>query len=201
MAARRVFDICAAVIGLLLATLLFPVVALAIRATSPGPVFFRAPRLGRNAAPITVLKFRTMTSSVSGPAVTVMGDSRITGVGHLLRRSKIDELPQLINVLRGDMAIVGPRPEAVAYQHWYVGDYATMLSVRPGITSLASVHYRNEEADLASLIADVGNHEVAYRQIWEKKMALDRPITQGWRLRDDVNMVAATIAAIVRRSS
>ncbi len=145
---KRVFDILLSTILLIIVLPLFIIIAVAIKLDSPGPVFYRATRAGRGGVPFKLYKFRTMVVDADkrGPGVTVAGDSRVTRVGRVLRRTKLDELPQLINVLQGDMSLVGPRPEDLRYVAMYTPEQRMVLSVRPGITGAASVHYRNEEA-------------------------------------------------------
>ena len=152
---KRTLDFTAAALGLLLLSPLLLLVALLIRLDSRGPVFFRQVRVGRHGQPFRIFKFRTMSHAPAvpgsaGPQLTVAGDARITRVGALLRRTKIDELPQLIDVLRGTMSLVGPRPEVPHYvQHYPPESRERVLSVRPGITDFASLRYRNENALLA----------------------------------------------------
>src|SRR5262245_26418275 len=118
---RRVIDIVVAGLGLVLVAPLMAAIAILVRATSPGPVLFRQERIGRGLAPFRLLKFRTMVADAPsrGPAITVGADPRVTGVGAFLRRTKLDELPQLVNVMRGDMSLVGPRPEVPAFVALY----------------------------------------------------------------------------------
>jgi len=148
---KRLLDIAAASAGLLLLAPLLGLVALSIKLDSPGPVLFRQERIGRGFRPFWILKFRTMRQSEApGPAITAENDPRITRLGRFLRRSKIDELPQLVNVLKGDMSLVGPRPEVPRYVETFQRDYEEILAVRPGLTDLASLKYRNESALLGS---------------------------------------------------
>ena len=149
---KRSFDLLAAGAGLLALAPLFALLALLIKLDSPGPVFFRQWRVGRHGEPFRIFKFRTMTvqQRPGGPEVTVAGDARITRTGAVLRRWKLDELPQLIDVLRGTMSLVGPRPEVPRYvAHYPPAWRERLLSVRPGITDFASVRYRNENELLA----------------------------------------------------
>ena len=149
---KRALDIGLAGLGLLVLAPLLAAVALLIRLESRGPVFFRQTRVGRHGKPFRIFKFRTMAHAPQGggPQLTVAGDERITRVGAVLRRTKLDELPQLIDVLRGTMSLVGPRPEVPRYvEHYPPGDRERVLSVRPGITDFASLRYRDENTLLA----------------------------------------------------
>jgi lipopolysaccharide/colanic/teichoic acid biosynthesis glycosyltransferase len=149
---KRTFDLIAAGAGLLALAPLFALLALLIKLDSPGPVFFRQWRVGRHGEPFRIFKFRTMTvqQQPGGPEVTVAGDARITRTGAVLRRWKLDELSQLIDVLRGTMSLVGPRPEVPRYvAHYPPAWRERLLSVRPGITDFASVRYRDENELLA----------------------------------------------------
>jgi len=149
---KRLVDVLAAAAGLLLLAPLFALIAVAIKLESPGPVFFRQERVGRHGRPFRIFKFRTMTVAPpsGGVPLTVAGDRRITRIGALLRRSKLDELAQLIDVLRGTMSLVGPRPEVPRYVAHYPAEWRErLLSVRPGITDFASVRYRDENELLA----------------------------------------------------
>jgi len=148
---KRLFDILFSSFGLFLLAPLFLVVVTWIRLDSKGPVFFKHPRVGKGFKPFALYKFRTMVDRAAdhGPPITVDGDSRITRAGRFLRRYKIDELPQLINVLRGEMSLVGPRPEVSSYVQMYREHYADILAVHPGITDFASIKYRSESALLA----------------------------------------------------
>jgi lipopolysaccharide/colanic/teichoic acid biosynthesis glycosyltransferase len=147
---KRCFDFLMSLAGLLFLLPVFLVVSLLIKMDSCGPVFFRQERVGRYGAVFRILKFRTMkTGGNGGMQITVGRDARITRIGYFLRRYKIDEFPQLINVLAGDMSLVGPRPEVSRYVACYPNDVRDIvLSVRPGITDLASIEYREESAIL-----------------------------------------------------
>lgn len=150
---KRGLDLFGAAAGLLVLWPLFGLIALAIRLESPGPVFFRQERVGRHGIPFRIFKFRTMTLGPPSGAIplTVAGDQRITRLGGFLRRTKLDELAQLIDVFRGTMSLVGPRPEVPRYVEHYPPQWrARLLSVRPGITDFASVRYRNENELLAN---------------------------------------------------
>ena len=154
---KRLLDVVAALLGLLLLAPAFLLIAAAIRLESPGPVFFRQERVGRHGRPFRIYKFRTMAEAQAGsggPQVTAAGDSRVTRVGAWLRRFKLDELAQLIDVLRGTMSLVGPRPEVPRFVEHYPQEWRErLLSVRPGITDFASVRYR-DEGELLAAAAD-----------------------------------------------
>src|SRR5882724_6515035 len=147
---KRVFDILMATIGLILLSPLFLLVALLIKLDSAGPIFFRQERIGKRFRPFFIYKFRTMVENAAqiGTEITYGNDPRITRIGRLLRKTKIDELPKIINVLKGEMSLVGPRPEIRQYVELFRKDYEEILKIRPGITDLASVKYRDEAAVL-----------------------------------------------------
>lgn len=148
---KRSFDVAASAGGLLLLAPVLAASAIAVRLTSKGPAFFLQERVGRNFKPFRIVKFRTMVvdaPKLGGPLTQGSRDPRITAVGRFLRKSKIDELPQLWNVLKGEMSLVGPRPEVAKYVEMFRDDYAEILSIRPGITDPASIKYRNEAAEL-----------------------------------------------------
>ena len=152
MSAKRVMDLLGASLGLLVFSPVLLACAVAVKLSSPGPVFFRQERVGLHGKPFRIRKFRTMrVTDGSGLQVTAAGDARITAVGRLLRRSKLDELPQLIDVLVGNMSIVGPRPEVPRYMAQYPqAARERILSVRPGITDNAAIAFRDEERMLAA---------------------------------------------------
>ena len=149
---KRLMDIVIAIIGLILFSPVMLLCALLVKLTSKGPAFFKQERIGLNFQPFQILKFRSMIVDAPklGAAVTVDGDPRITTIGRLMRKSKMDELPQLLNVLKGDMSVVGPRPEVPEYVNLFEADYQELLSVRPGITDISSITYRYEEEILAA---------------------------------------------------
>jgi lipopolysaccharide/colanic/teichoic acid biosynthesis glycosyltransferase len=160
---KRTFDIMLSAAGLLTLLPLFAVIAVLVKAGSRGPVFFRQKRMGRNFKPFYLYKFRTMVDGADkkGPLVTTGGDSRVTGAGRILRKTKLDELPQLINVFMGDMSLVGPRPEVEKYVMLYEPDYRVVLSIRPGITDISSIEFRDEE----SVLKAQENPEEYYRKV------------------------------------
>ena len=147
---KRAFDLaCCLVVGPV-AALLGTVIAVFVWVRSGRPVLYRGRRMGRGGIEFDILKFRTMTTDGSGPGITSGGDPRITPTGRWLRRTKLDELPQLLNVLRGEMSLVGPRPEDPRYAAHYRDRFAEVLSVRPGITDPASLEFLDEAAMLAA---------------------------------------------------
>jgi lipopolysaccharide/colanic/teichoic acid biosynthesis glycosyltransferase len=144
--ARRALDLVAAGVGLVLLSPVLVLLALAVRLSSPGPALFRQTRVGQGSRPFTILKFRTMRAGSGGPQFTPAGDVRVTGVGRFLRHSGLDELPQLLNVLRGDMTLVGPRPETPALAGRYPQECRAVFTYRPGLTGPAQVRLRDKEA-------------------------------------------------------
>jgi len=144
---KRLFDIFFALFGLVALSPLLAVLALLVKACDGGPVFFRQQRIGQNGRPFWIMKFRSMRVDAErlGLSVTRDGDPRITGIGRVLRKTKLDELPQLWNVLKGEMSFVGPRPEVMRYVELYTPAQKEVLLLKPGITDLASIEFRNEE--------------------------------------------------------
>ena len=193
---KRLFDIAAAVIGLLLLSPLLVIVAVLIKLDSPGPVFFRQVRVGRYGRHFTIFKFRTMTAQQAGGAaqLTVAGDVRITRSGHWLRRYKVDELPQLIDVLRGTMSLVGPRPEVPRYVAQYPEAWRErVLSVRPGITDFASVHYRDEN----TLLARAADPEREYIDvILPSKLRYALHYVDNLTMADDLKVLGLTLRTV-----
>lgn len=160
--AKRLFDVLAASVGLLMLSPLFVVIAIAIPIDSPGPVFFRQERIGRHGRAFRIHKFRSMAVAPLGygPQITVTGDPRITRVGQWLRQFKLDELPQLLDVLAGHMSLVGPRPEVPQYVDLSNPDQQEVLTVRPGITGITQLRYRDE----ANLFPPHINADTFYRE-------------------------------------
>jgi lipopolysaccharide/colanic/teichoic acid biosynthesis glycosyltransferase len=148
--AKRAFDLFWSAMGLIALSPVFLIIALWIKLHDGGPVFFRQERVGLNGKPFRIWKFRTMVVNAErlGAQLTVGRDPRITPIGHFLRKTKLDELPQLINVLVGEMSLVGPRPEVPRYVALYTPEQRQVLSLKPGITDLASVKYRDESTVL-----------------------------------------------------
>lgn len=144
---KRLLDLIFSALGLIALSPLFAAVAAIIKLETRGPVLFSQERIGKDFRPFKIYKFRTMTADTSGkgPLITVGGDKRITRIGRFLRKTKVDELPQLINVLKGEMSLVGPRPEVRKYVELFKLDYERLLMVRPGITDPASIKFSDEE--------------------------------------------------------
>ncbi len=196
-AAKRSFDILAAGGGLVLVSPLLAVAALAVRLDSSGPVLFKQQRVGRDFRPFWIYKFRTMVvdAEKQGGALTTTGDRRITRVGRVLRKTKFDELPQLFNVLLGDMSLVGPRPEVPKYVEMFHDDYVYVLSVRPGLTDQASVKYRDEAAVLAASC----DPELEYvSRILPDKIALARQAIAEATFLGDLGVLFRTALRIAR---
>jgi lipopolysaccharide/colanic/teichoic acid biosynthesis glycosyltransferase len=165
---KRAFDVVVAGAALVVLAPLLLAAAVAVKFSSPGPILFRQERVGRRFRPFWIYKFRTMVQDAPqrGGPITFGQDPRITRIGHVLRKTKLDELPQLFNVLKGDMSLVGPRPEVRQYVDLFPDDYAEILQVRPGITDLASIAYRDESAVLGR--AADPEHEYRTRVLPEK---------------------------------
>jgi lipopolysaccharide/colanic/teichoic acid biosynthesis glycosyltransferase len=195
--AKRLFDVLVAAASLLLLSPLFVLVALWIKLDSPGPVFFRQERIGRHGAPFRIHKFRTMTHGApAGAQITVGDDARITRAGAWLRRTKVDELPQLIDVLRGAMSIVGPRPEVPRYVALYPPDLRDkVLSVRPGITDFASIQYRDESA----VLARAADPEREYTEVvMPAKLRLAAQYVDEATLASDLRLIGRTLKVLWR---
>ncbi len=194
---KRAIDLTVSTIVLLLALPFLMAAALAVRFSSPGPILFRQCRVGRDGNVFEILKFRTMRVALDTTnAITIGRDSRITPVGHFLRQSKIDELPQLVNVLRGDMSLVGPRPEVPHFVELYPDDVRRkILSIRPGITDRASIKYRNE----AELLARQPDPDGYYRSvILPDKMRLAAQYADRMSVAEDIRVIFDTMKAVFR---
>ena len=193
---KRLFDLFLAALGLLLLAPVLLTVALWVVWDSPGPAFFRQQRVGRAGRLFRIVKFRTMhpRAETAGPPLTVGADGRITRAGHWLRRTKIDELPQLFNVLLGHMSLVGPRPEVPRYVALYPDDLRTLvLSVRPGITDRASIEFRDE----STLLGQSSDPERTYvEQILPIKLRYGADYARSHTLRGDLAIILRTLAAL-----
>ncbi len=196
---KRLFDFIASFFGLILLTPIFVLAALWIKIDSRGPIFFRQERVGFQGVNFQIHKFRTMVldAEKKGKHITVGADSRITTVGSFLRKYKLDELPQLIDVLVGDMSLVGPRPEVPKYICCYSDDEKhDVLSVKPGITDNASIEFRDEN----ELLASSKDPEAAYiNEVLPKKIALYRKYVRERSFFGDVAIIFKTIFLIVKK--
>ena len=193
---KRAMDIVIGAAALVVLLPLLAAIAALVWIGSGRPVFFGQERVGRNFRRFRVWKFRTMRQDPAGPLVTVNGDRRVTRVGALLRALKLDELPQFWNVLKGDMSLVGPRPEVGSYVYLYQERYAAILTIRPGITDLASLAYRHEER----LLASQPNPERYYRDVvLPAKLNLADEYLQEHSLFLDARILIRTVFAIFRR--
>lgn len=190
----RLLDLLSSTLGLILLFPFFLLIALLIKFTSSGPVFYRGLRVGKDGKLFHLFKFRTMVTDADrhGPGITTVGDPRITPIGAWLRRYKLDELPQLINVLNGDMSLVGPRPEDPRYVTQYTAEQKEVLKFRPGITSAASLTYRHEEEILSG--ADL---ETVYRiKILPSKISIDLAYLSKRTLISDLFLIVRTILSL-----
>jgi lipopolysaccharide/colanic/teichoic acid biosynthesis glycosyltransferase len=196
---KRTFDLCCGVLVLGAAMPLFVLIAALIMLTSDGPIFFRQNRVGRGGMEFELLKFRTMTHSKCqhGPGLTRAGDARVTRVGRVLRKWKLDELPQLINLLRGDMSLVGPRPDLAEFWSELKPTERRVLSLVPGITGWATLHFRNEE----ELLAEVPEERVRQYYLGEilpRKVDLDLDYAAKATFLKDLGILFQTCMAIFR---
>jgi lipopolysaccharide/colanic/teichoic acid biosynthesis glycosyltransferase len=192
---KRALDLVVAIAVLLMALPLMAILALAIVLESPGPVLYAAERVGRGGRPMRMLKFRKMRRDAVGLRLTACGDPRLTRVGTMLACTKLDELPQLLNVLRGDMSLIGPRPEDPAFVAQRPADYDEILKVRPGITGLSQIAFA-DESHVLSGDDPVGDY---LRRIFPQKCALDRMYVRTVGLSTDLRILVWTIVAVVLR--
>jgi lipopolysaccharide/colanic/teichoic acid biosynthesis glycosyltransferase len=193
---KRIFDFTAALAGLLLLSPLFLLVGLWIKIDSRGPVFFRQPRVGKDGVMFNIVKFRTMYDEAHDALLTTSHDRRITPAGRFLRRHKLDEFPQLFNVVGGSMSLVGPRPEVPRYVDCYPAEVrSVVLSVLPGITDWASIYYKEEN----SLLSRSSNPEAAYLEtILPAKLKYNLRYVHERSFWNDVRIIFTTLATLVR---
>jgi len=193
---KRVFDIAVSALCISMVSPLFLILAAAIKMDSRGPVFFRGVRVGLHGNRFRIFKFRSMVADAaqSGPGITSACDGRVTRFGRVLRRFKLDELPQLLNVLKGEMSLVGPRPEDPRYIVNYTPEQRRVLSVRPGITGAASVRYRHEE----TLLKGPDWETVYLTVILPDKLKIDLGYIDRWSFRHDLKIMAQTASAVFR---
>jgi lipopolysaccharide/colanic/teichoic acid biosynthesis glycosyltransferase len=191
---QRIVDILAASIGLLVLSPVFLVIGAAVKLQDGGPVFYQSMRVGMGGRLFSIYKFRSMVQGADtmGGGLTVRGDRRVTRAGRLLRAYKLDELPQLLNVLKGDMSLVGARPENPAFVARYTPEQQEILRYRPGITSPASLHYRNEEELLGE--GDTETHYI--EKILPHKLSMDLAYLTRRTVRSDLVVILRTIGGI-----
>ena len=188
---KWLFDRIMSFVGLIVLSPVLLVVALLIRVKMPGgPVLFRQKRVGKDGELFTMVKFRSMSVSHGGSSVSVAGESRITPLGAKLRKYKLDELPELWNVLVGDMSFVGPRPDVPGYADKLVGEDRVILKLRPGITGPASLKYRNEEELLAGVDDPQSYNDTV---IFPDKVRINKEYYYNWSFRKDIRYILQTV--------
>jgi lipopolysaccharide/colanic/teichoic acid biosynthesis glycosyltransferase len=193
---KRALDILAALIGLALLAPVLIVIAVWVRLDSKGPAFFRGVRVGRNGVPFQMWKFRTMQlNSETRGITTAKDDPRVTRLGIVLRKYKLDELPQLINVLKGDMSLVGPRPDFEEHTSAYRGDERLILTVRPGITDYASLQFHN----LGEIVGSEDPHRVYIERVRDRKNELRLAYVKKQSLSEDFCILFRTLVRVVVR--
>jgi lipopolysaccharide/colanic/teichoic acid biosynthesis glycosyltransferase len=194
--ARRALDLAVALTALPLLSPLLLAVGIAVRLSSPGPVIYRQTRVGQGRVPFDIYKFRSMRDDEPGPELTGPADSRVTRLGQFLRRTSLDELPQLINVLRGEMTLVGPRPESLALAARYPAEYQFVFQHRPGLTGPVQVRLRDQDI----LPADVEDLQDYYlRRLLPARIALDRGYLANPTLARTIGLLTDTAAYLIRR--
>ena len=195
---KRIFDIVASGFGLLVMSPVFLILAIWIKLDSKGPVFYRQVRVGRKNRDFRIFKFRSMRVGADKMGLITVGghDPRVTRSGYFIRKYKLDEFPQLINVFIGDMSLVGPRPEVRKYVDLYTSEQMQVLDVRPGVTSLASIRYRNEN----ELLEKVEDSDQYYINVFmQDKLAIDLEYIRNVSFGYDIRLVFQTFWEIIRR--
>lgn len=193
---KRLFDVIASGLGLVALSPMFAVLAIWIKIDSKGPVFYRQTRVGRDNKDFRLFKFRSMRPDSDKLGLITVGghDPRVTRSGYYIRKYKLDEFPQLINVFKGDMSLVGPRPEVRKYVDMYTPDQMRVLSVRPGITSLASIRYRNEN----DILAAAEDPDRCYiEKVMPDKLDIDLEYVKRATLWNDIKLIFSTFKEIV----
>jgi lipopolysaccharide/colanic/teichoic acid biosynthesis glycosyltransferase len=196
---KRIFDIIFAIAGILVLLPLFGFTVILIWISSEGPVFFIQNRVGKGGKPFNLIKFRSMTvERISTKGLFEPGDARrVTAIGKFLRKTKVDELPELFNVLVGDMSIVGPRPEVEKYVGLFPSEYHAVLKVKPGLSDLASIKYRNEE----KMLATQTNPEKFYlEEILPDKLRLAKKYIEDISFKVDMQIMFKTLKSIFKNS-
>jgi lipopolysaccharide/colanic/teichoic acid biosynthesis glycosyltransferase len=193
---KRIFDLAVSSLGLLGLLPMMALVAVLVKFSSPGPVFFRQERMGKGGRGFRLFKFRTMSpGNGASPGFTPGNASRVTRIGRVLRETKLDEMPQLMNVLAGDLSLVGPRPEVPDYRSVYRGEFGKILEVRPGITDPASVKYRREE----SILALSEDPERTYMQtILPDKLRMDLEYVGNISFGKDLKILGTTFRSLLK---
>jgi lipopolysaccharide/colanic/teichoic acid biosynthesis glycosyltransferase len=197
LALKRMFDITLSCIVLLIIWPVLVLIAIGVKVSSPGPIFYKGVRSGLNGKPFRIFKFRTMVEDAEslGGATTGTNDHRVTRIGALLRRTKFDELPQFLNVVAGDMSLVGPRPEVLEYTSKYEGEEKYILCMRPGITDYASIEF----ADLDNLVGSADPDKYFREHILPRKNALRVKYVKEWSLGSDFGILWATFLRVMKR--
>ena len=194
---KRSFDVLFALAGLSLLAFPFTIIGLAIKLSSRGPVFFRQERIGRGGKPFWFYKFRTMYVGESGPLITAGGDPRITPIGQLLRRWKLDELPQLCNILFGKMSVIGPRPEVERYVCHYTAEQRRLLEQTPGLASLSQLVYPHE----SEILRNYPNPETIYvQELMPRKLAVDLDYESYRTFWSDLRLLAEIALLVAGKS-
>jgi lipopolysaccharide/colanic/teichoic acid biosynthesis glycosyltransferase len=198
LAAKRILDVLLSFVALLLLTPVITVVAVLVNCNSPGPIFYRGVRAGLNGSPFLIYKFRTMVNGAEtlGGPTTGTNDPRVTRIGRVLRRYKLDELPQFINVLKGDMSLVGPRPEVLEYTSQYTGEERLILKMRPGITDHASLQFVN----LDDIVGRDAPNAFFREHILPEKNALRLRYVKQWTLLGDFVILFRTILKVMQKA-
>ena len=193
---KRIFDLLLSCLSLLMTLPFYPLIALAIKFDSKGPIFYTQPRVGRNYSTFNIIKFRTMVTAQSFRSyITIKNDSRITSSGKFLSRYKIDEWPTILNVIKSEMSFVGPRPEAPKYVALYTKEQKKVLAVKPGITDPATITYNNE----AELMSSTDDSEKIYiKQIMPRKLSLNSKYVENQTLITDAKIIFKTILLILK---
>jgi len=198
MILKRLFDLLLVIPGLILLSPLLILLSVCVKLDSRGPVFFRQTRTGFKGKPFSILKYRSMVvdAEKQGLQITASGDNRITRVGRILRKTKLDELPQLFNVLKGEMSLVGPRPEVPRYTQLYTPEQVRVLDYLPGITDPASIAFRHEE----SILAAAKNPDEAYiNEIMPEKIRINLEYQQRANVFTDGLVILKTFTSIFTR--
>jgi lipopolysaccharide/colanic/teichoic acid biosynthesis glycosyltransferase len=197
MIVKRAFDLVVASVALVVLSPVMAGIAAAVRLTSPGPILYRGVRTGLHGRPFRIAKFRTMTVDAERYGVTTsLGDPRVTRLGSFLRRYKLDELPQLLNVIAGDMSIVGPRPEVAEHTNAYTDEERAILTVRPGITDYASIKY----VALDEVVGSENAHDFFIKKVRPDKNRLRLEYVRNQSFGEDLVIVARTVAVVMKKA-